>query len=126
MRLPVEEACAAAASDGEFRIASRFWNATVRFECGGVTQLLEIHDGAPRAVADDAAITTSLTIGATADVWEKMLAATPTPFYHDLFAAVVKHGVTLDASEGEARTAYYPAMRRFVELMRNARTSGQV
>ena len=88
---------------------------------------MELRDGQPRVVADDAAVTPSLTIGAPVDVWEKMLAPLPAPFYHDVFAASLKHGVTLAPTTQEAATAYYPAVRRFVELLRIARNNhGQI
>jgi hypothetical protein len=121
--LPIEAACASAAADGEFKIAARFWNASIRFVCGDETYLMNVRDGSPSVVPNDAAAAPSLTIGAPADVWEKMLALHPAPFYHDVFAASLKHGVTLAPTTEDAATAYYPAVRRFVELMRIARNN---
>jgi len=99
----------------------------MRFVCGEETHMLQVRDGEPRIVPDDRAVTPSLTIGAPADVWEKMLAPLPAPFYHDVLAASLKHGVTLAPTTEDAATAYYPAVRRFVELLRIARNNnGQI
>ena len=44
----------------------------------------------------------------------------PRPFYQDLYAATVHHGFSV-SGDTLNYCAYYPALRRLVELMRDAR-----
>jgi len=59
---------------------------------------------------------------APAEVWERMLEPIPAPFYHDLFAAAVHHGVQMNPDYLDF-AAYYPALRRMLEVMRDARAA---
>jgi hypothetical protein len=118
--LPVEKASALASVDGEFRIAARFWAATIRFVAGREAVLVDIKDGSATARADDPAATVALTISAPTETWRKMLVQSPRPFYHDVLAASRSHDVLFQPASLEAGTSYYPAIRRFIELMRSA------
>ena len=59
-------------------------------------------------------------ISADAAEWEKLLAPTPQPFYQDVFGAALHHPVSL-GGDFETLYAYYPAIRRVIELLREAR-----
>lgn len=76
---------------------------------GGVTS-------AAPATAEPETSSGHVSVSAPVEVWEQMLAATPRPFFHDLFAAQA-HGVVL-GGDFETSCQYYPAMRRLVELLR--------
>lgn len=108
---------ARANADGEFLLAARFWTAAVGLEVGEERYLLRLEDGrvaafeaAPEAQAAD------VRVAAPAEAWHELLAPVPRPFYHDLFAASARSGFTLQA--GVDGLAYYPALRRLVEIMR--------
>ncbi|MEQ8485911.1 MAG: hypothetical protein RIB46_16250 [Pseudomonadales bacterium] len=108
--------------DGEFRLHARFWNARIRIGHGDGSTRLRLVDGAltdvgPWRPADFGA---DLTIGADPAAWDALLAPVPKPFYHDLWAASVHHGVQL-IGDSHHRCAYYPAVRRLLELMREVR-----
>jgi hypothetical protein len=109
-------------ADGEFRLHARFWNARIRIAHGdGVTRLRVVdgalQDSGPWNAADFGA---DLDIGASAGDWDALLARLPAPFYHDLWAANVHHGFQL-SGDSHHLCAYYPAVRRLVELMREVR-----
>jgi hypothetical protein len=109
--------------DGEFRVLARSWNATIRLAMGDVHLRLLIRDGRLAAVEPwDGGDACDLTIMGPADGWAEMLAPTPKPFYHDLFAAAVHHGFFF-LGDVRHRCAYYPAVRRLVELMREVRNA---
>ncbi|MEX1254647.1 MAG: hypothetical protein WEE64_09930 [Dehalococcoidia bacterium] len=119
--LPIEAAARAANEDPEFRIAARFWDATLRFVIDDTSYALRIASGeivetapcAPDAPCD-------VSFSATTDVWSELLAPVPRPFYQDLFGAARYHGLRMEGDLGSF-FPYYPAMRRFVDLMRAAR-----
>lgn len=111
---------ALANTDGEFRLQARYWDAQL---C-----LQDTDQGAPLnltvreqqlTVDPTAASVADVTIKAPTAQWLKLLAQTPAPFHHDLWAARVHHGFRY---EGDMQhiAAYYPAIRRLVELMREA------
>ena len=52
--------------------------------------------------------------------WAKLLAPVPPPFYQDVFGASLHHPVSL-GGDVETLYAYYPAMRRVLEILREAR-----
>lgn len=108
-------------ADGEFRLLARFWNAAVRLEVGEEHLSLSIRNGRIGTVEPwGGRIASDLTISAPADEWSRLLAPVPVPFYHDLAAAAAHHGFRL-YGDVRHRCAYYPAVRRLVELLREVR-----
>ncbi len=119
MELPIDAAARAANDDPEFQIAARFWSADVRVASGERAWLLRLRDGRIADVASAAAnAAADAGIAAPADVWRAMLAAVPRPFFQDLYGASLHHGLRFD--NPDALWPYYPALRRFVELLRAA------
>ena len=120
MPLPIEAARAAANDDPEFRIAARFWNATIRVSSGDEAYVITIRDGritestpaAPDAAADVA-------IATSEEVWAEILKPIPRPFYNDLTGSMIHHSVTM-TGDTDALLPYYGAWRRIVDLMRAA------
>jgi len=112
-------------ADGEFRLQARFWNARIRIGCGAATTAIDVRHGEIREIApwDPAWFGADLEIHADAPEWDALLAALPKPFYHDLWAANAHHGVSL-SGDTHHLCAYYPALRRLVELMRAVRNTG--
>ena len=104
--------------DGEFRLLARFWNASIRIELGGEHVRLALRDGVVAGIEPWGGRTAcDLTITAPESAWRELLAPLPKPFYHDLTAAAVHHEFGL-FGDVRHRCAYYPAVRRLVELMR--------
>lgn len=109
---------ARANGDGEFRLSARFWNATVRLGVGHRDFKMRIDDGAVTAIDRwRGGVASDLAIRAPESDWEAMLVDTPRPFYQDLYAAAIHHDF-LVAGDTANYCAYYPAIRRLVEIMR--------
>lgn len=108
-------------ADPEFRLASRFWTATLRLDVGGRSHALRFEDGVLAQVApSERDAPADAFVRAPESDWEELLAPTPRPFYQDLFGAQMQHGVEL-SPDPLAYAAYYPALRRLVQLLSAAR-----
>ena len=107
--------------DGEFRLASRFWDATLRLDLGSESRRLCFEEGQLREIRGcDPDADCDLCISASLEDWERLLEPVPRPFYQDLFAAQLHHGFQMNADPLEY-AAYYPALRRLVEILRETR-----
>ena len=107
--------------DEEFRMHARFWNSTIRLGIGNEKQKLSIEGGEilliepwGRSVAGD------LSIQAPIADWDALLEAMPKPFYQDLYAASLHHGFDV-LGNVKNFCAYYPAIRRLIEVMREVK-----
>lgn len=107
-------------SDGEFALLARFWNATLKLTIGAASYRLDVRDGRLAACGPWlGAFAGDLTIAAGEAEWQQLLAPMPRPFYQDLYAATIHHGFTV-AGDTRNYCAYYPAVRRLIELLREA------
>jgi hypothetical protein len=107
--------------DGEFRLASRFWNVRLRLDLGVESQLLCFQEGRLREIEScDPAADCDLHISAPLEDWSRLMEPVPRPFYQDLFAAQIHHGFQMNEDPLEY-AAYYPALRRLIEILREAR-----
>ena len=104
--------------DGEFRMHARFWNSRIRLKFGDMRYQVVVDSGEIvsierwyRGTACDLFIT------APQRDWDAMLEAVPKPFYQDLYPATLHHGFDVAGDIGHY-CAYYPAIRRLVEVMR--------
>ena len=114
---------ARANDDGEFRLQARFWNATVRLGIGHRNYRMRIGDGSVESIGRwPGGVATDLAIHAPEADWEAMLAETPRPFYQDLYAAAIHHEFVV-AGDATNYCAYYPAVRRLIEIMREVRNA---
>jgi hypothetical protein len=105
-----------AEADGEFRIASRGWSATVELAVDQERVAIRFEGGRAVPAAGGAP---DVTIAAPRAAWAEMLRPVPRPFYHDLMAARSHEGVVVDSPDPEQHLmAYYPALRRLLELIR--------
>lgn len=112
----------AANNDPEFRIAARFWNSALRFEMGDAVLHVRLVDGrittvAPGRPAIELLTPSNICVAAAAAEWQQLLQPIPKPFYVDLWSATAHHGFTV-AGDMEMFYAYYPAVRRLIDLMR--------
>ena len=116
--LPVEGLADRANADGEFRIAARDWNAHIALRCGASTRVVHIAGGRVANVAPPSeGEAPSLCIAAPEDDWARFLEPLPRPFYQDLWAAWVHHEFDI-TGDVAGMYAYYPALRRLLELLR--------
>jgi len=107
--------------DREFRYAARHWDATLRLDMGDASHRLRFEDGSLVDVAPcESDAPCDLFVGAAEDQWQELLAPVPRPYYQDLFGAAWAHGVRLP-EEPLAYAAYYPALRRLVQLLSASR-----
>ena len=109
--------------DGEFRLHARLWTATVRLGIGHRNYSMRIDNGAVQSIGRwPGGVATDLDIRAGEADWDALLATTPRPFYQDLYAATVHHDFDV-AGDTTNYCAYYPAIRRFVEIMREVKNA---
>ena len=107
-------------ADPEFRLAARLWDATLRLDVGDVSHALRFEDGSLVGVEPCAAgAACDLFVTASEADWQELLAPVPRPYYQDVYGAQV-HGVRLP-EDPVAYAAYYPALRRLVQLLSAAR-----
>jgi hypothetical protein len=103
--------------DGEFRIAARFWRSRLRLDLGAESVRLAVEDGAIRGAEPcgrEAACDTS--VSGEGDAWERLFAAVP--LWQDLFGAALRGDFTIAGADPDGFLAYYPAVRRLLDLVR--------
>ena len=107
--------------DAEFRLHARFWNSVVKLGVGERRFKMTVDSG---AIVDIepwlGGIAGNLSISAPEADWEALLEAVPRPFYQDLYPASIHHGFDV-AGDTVNYCAYYPAVRRLVEIMREVK-----
>lgn len=106
-------------ADKEFRLAARYWDAAIRFSIDQNRYFMRVQDG---EVVDFTAGTQgfdpyTIDIGASADVWAKMLQAVPPAYHQSFLPAQLFHGLNLG---GDLRAVYahYAALERILVVMR--------
>ena len=115
-----EDLSARCARDGEFALLSRFWTGVLRVDLGNEVGEVVLVDGVVGDPSPGARSGQDLTLSAPVDVWAKLLAPLPPPFFNDIIPA---RAFGLDiVGETETFWQYYPAVRRVVELLRAARS----
>lgn len=112
-------------ADAEFRLAARLWDATLRLDVGDASHRLRFRDGSLAEVEPCAAEDPcDLFVGASEDAWRELLEPVPRPYYQDLFGAQLLHGIRLPG-DPLAYAAYYPALRRLMQLLSASREDGR-
>jgi hypothetical protein len=116
-KIPWTRVIERANGDGEFRIAARFWRTRLRLDLGPESVRLAVEDGAIRAAEPcgrEAAC--DVCVSGEGDCWERLLGAAP--LWQDLFGAAGRGDFAIGGSDPEAFFAYYPAVRRLLDLAR--------
>jgi hypothetical protein len=110
-------------NDPEFLIAARFWNTFLKLEMGDSVCVLKIEEGRIASVnlSPSMCDAWNIRISGPAEDWKKILEPIPPPFYQDIFAASVYHNLSYEG-DMESMFAYYPAIRRMAEIMRECAT----
>ncbi|HLY38719.1 MAG TPA: hypothetical protein VKU61_11835 [Candidatus Binatia bacterium] len=120
--IPWQHVIEQANRDGEFRIAARLWNATLRLDVGERSVELAVSDGAIVSAAPCGRTNRCVaSVSGAAEEWDELLARVPRPLHQDLFGGITLGRFQLEG-DVEAFYAYYPAVRRLVDLVREARS----
>ena len=108
-------------TDRELALCARFWTGALHLGVGAERWCLrfEAGDFAGVSKAPAAPGPRDVEIVAAPAEWEKLLAPVPPPFYQDAFGASLHHPVSL-GGDLDTLFAYYPAVRRVIEILREA------
>ena len=99
---------AGANADPEFRLAARYWNATLSLESPSRALRVEIADGHVASCREsEAGQPATITVVAPDDGWQQFLAPVPRPFYQDLLGNVEHDLTDLATKIDTAKTALY-------------------
>ncbi|HBP15025.1 MAG TPA: hypothetical protein DD457_07460 [Gammaproteobacteria bacterium] len=110
-------------SDGEFGIHARMWDSTLRISIGDEKTRIDIEGGTIREIQDwYGGGPTDLAISASQQDWDELLRSVPKPFYQDLYPASIHHGFEI-TGDRDNYCAYYPAIRRLIEILREVRNA---
>ena len=111
------------ASDPELARAARHWTGALHLAVGGTRHAVRFDAGrcvsAGRASAPVGA--RDIEVSASPEQWAKLLAPVPEAFYQDVFGAAAQHGVGF-SGDVETMYAYYAALRRVLDILREARS----
>jgi hypothetical protein len=110
-------------SDRELARCARFWTGALHLGVGAKRWRLDFDDGHFRGAAATATKPgpRDIEIEATPEQWDELLATVPKAFYQDPYGAAAHHGVKL-GGDTETLFAYYGALRRVIEILREGRT----
>ena len=112
-------------ADPEFRLAARYWNATLSLESPTRALRVEIAEGrVAKCREGEAGEPATITVRGPDDGWAQFLAPVPRPFYQDLLGGCVQHHGFTVAGDILALSAYYQATQRLVAVMRALQTQG--
>lgn len=111
-------------ADGEFQLASRFWDGGVRLQVGEQTLQLYLDRG--RHCPENRHPQGVIEFTGDNAVWQKVLAATPPPFHNDMLANMSVGGGLSRTGEPVVFAQYYAAAMRAVELLRPRASPGEI
>lgn len=103
-------------SDGEFRLAARYWTGGLRLEIGGAVTGISLVNGEVRASVPEAGRGV-ITLSGSSASWDPVFQTVPPRFHNDISAAI---GAKAIQRRGDELTwwQYYPAIQRALELLR--------
>lgn len=106
-------------TDPEFQLSARYWDGRVKLDFGDRVYIISVHDGVVESVVEDPTMydPSDLSISASSEEWDELLAATPRPFYQDMYSAAVHHEFDIEG-DLEQFFAYHSALRRMTQIMR--------
>lgn len=105
--------------DGEFKIAGRFLDGALKLHFADEALLLKFRDGRLVSMSTPSLFDTAdVVIKGPLSSWQEFLQAKPRPFFHDMFAAIVRQQFEWSGNS-ETFFAYYGAFRRMFQIMRD-------
>jgi hypothetical protein len=105
--------------DPEFRLCARYWNGSVHLHVGEKAYVLRIAGGQVMSLGTEKIQLEprDIEVSAPEQAWSRFLQPVPPPFYQDLIAASMHHGFAI-GGDPETLFAYYPAIRRMFDVLR--------
>jgi hypothetical protein len=111
-------------ADPEFRLAARYWTATLSLESPPRALRVEIADGQVTSCRESVAgQPATITVAAPDEGWARFLDPLPRPFYQDLLGGCVQHHGFEVAGDILSLSAYYQASTRLFAVMRALRAA---
>lgn len=106
-------------TDGAFGLVARDMALTIAIESDGAVRLIRFRDGALRSVGEFVPLAepVDITIRGSGEFWRKLLSPVPPPRFQNLYAAV-RAGTCEVVGNGELYAAYFAALTRLIEVMR--------
>lgn len=106
-------------TDPEFQLSARYWNGLVKLDFGDRVYIISVHDGSVENIQEDPTMydPSDLSISASSEGWDELLAEMPRPFYQDIYSASVHHDFEIEG-DLEQFFAYHAALRRMTQIMR--------
>jgi hypothetical protein len=111
-------------ADPEFRLAARYWNATLSLESPSGALQVEIADGRVTSCREsEPGGPATIIVLAPDEGWAQFLAAVPRPFYQDLIGGCVQHHGFQLSGDILSLSAYYQASTRLFAVIRALRAA---
>ena len=112
------------AQDGELKQVSRDMTLNLCIEIGGDKRLIKVRDGEFKSIGRFVPMTESIDVSVKAapDFWQKVLSPIPPPNFQNLYAGVRFKTCEVSGSS-ELYFAYFAAITRMVEIMRDHQNS---
>tara|TARA_B100001105_G_scaffold227657_1_gene198315 strand:- start:239 stop:547 length:309 start_codon:yes stop_codon:yes gene_type:complete len=99
------------------------WNSSLRISIGDQRTRIDIEGGTVKEIQPwHGGGPMDLAISAPQQDWDELLQAVPKPFYQDLYPASIHHGFEI-TGDRDNYCAYYPAIRRLIEILREVRNA---
>ena len=111
-------------SDQAFRLAARDMVLNLAVEAGSEARLIAIRDGVLRSIVRFVPLTepVDITIRGSIEFWDKLLSPVPPPRFQNLYAGV-RAGTCEVIGNGELYSAYFAALTRMIDVMRELENS---
>jgi hypothetical protein len=105
--------------DPEFKLVARDMTVTLAIEVGSDARLVKVRDGELGAIRRFVPLTepVDIHIKGAGEFWEKLLSPVPPPRFQNLYAAV-RAGTCEVTGDGELYSAYFAALTRMIDVMR--------
>lgn len=111
-------------ADPEFRLAARYWNATLSLKSPSGALHVGIADGRVTSCREsEPGAAATIIVLAPDEGWAQFLAAVPRPFYQDLIGGCVQHHGFQLSGDILSLSAYYQASTRLFAVMRALRAA---
>ena len=109
--------------DGEFLISARFLDGSMKLHFDDDALMLRFREGRLTGIERPSLFeTATVVIKGPATSWREFLQPVPRPFFHDMFAAIVRRAFDW-SGDAETFFAYYGAFRRMFQIMREHATN---
>jgi hypothetical protein len=111
-------------SDPEFKLVARDMTVNLAIAVGSESRLVKVHDGQLHTIGRFVPLTepVDIYIKGGSEFWQRMLLPVPPPRFQNLYAAV-RAGNCEITGNGELYSAYFAAINRMIDVMRELENS---